>query len=139
MEASTGQYVIFDAYRNVTFEGDMTTNKYNGFNVNEGGAMNKNTSIFMAPFNGIYEFSFYASSTRKVRVRLWVNGRDRATVQKDYIMDSGAPLSTLSMSAILEMVANDKVSCFLEKGGPLYEKDGQSMIPHFTGKLLALK
>ena len=111
--------VIFDAYRNSTFEGDMTTITYDGLNVNEGKAMNKNTGIFKTPFNGIYEFGFYASSTRKVRVRLRVNGRDRATVQKDYIMESGSLLSTLSMSVILELVTNDKVSCFLEKGGPL--------------------
>ncbi len=33
--------VIFDAYGNVTFEGDITTITYDGLNVIEGGAMNK--------------------------------------------------------------------------------------------------
>ncbi len=39
--------------------------------------------------------------------------------RRDYIGHSIAPLATLSMSVILQMVVNDnKVSCFLEKGGP---------------------
>jgi len=97
----------------------MTTIRYDGLNVNEGGAMNKDTGIFTTPFNDIYEFSFYASSIAKARVRLRANGKDRATTQRDYIGDSNAPLAMLPMSAILELVANDKVSCFLEKGGPI--------------------
>jgi len=134
---SSRPVVVFDAYRNVTYKGAMTTITYNGLNVNEGGAMNKDTGTFKTPFNGIYEFSFYAISKLKVRVRLRVNGRDRAMTQKN--RSEGGPLATLSMSVILELVANDKVSCFLEKGGPLYERDTQSMTTHFTGKLLALK
>ncbi len=117
----------------------MTTITYNGLNVNEGRAMNKDTGIFTTPFNGIYEFSFYAISTRKIRVRLRLNGIDRAMTQKDFMHECGSPLATLSMSVILELVTNDKVSCFLEKGGSLYERDTQSMSTHFTGKLLELK
>ena len=133
--------VVFDAFRNFDFKGDLTTITYDGLNVNEGGAMNKDTGTFKASFNGIYEFSFYASSMQKVRIRLRVNGNVRATDQKDHLFYKGltAPVVTLSMSVILELKANDKVSCFLEKGGALYERETHSMTTHFTGQLLALK
>ena len=150
--------VIFDAYRNTPYSDRGTIITYEGLHVNEGNAMNPNTVIFTAPLKGIYTFSFHAMTDRSrtyiepIRIRLQVNGQWKATTehhgQAPSANFSGAIFlgvqipshytHMLAMSVILELKANDKVSCWFQTGGGIADwKD--SMITHFTGHLLALK
>lgn len=101
--------------------------------LNEGGAMNLTSGIFIVPVNGIYHFEFNGmGNSDYLAISLHVNGNYVASVF-DKQSSVSLRLDKMSLAGSLRLKANDKVNMYLKEGS-IYDDGGYAT--RFVGWLV---
>lgn len=107
--------------------------------LNLGNGMDRTTGVFTVPLAGTYYFQFSGITNKNLEILLQVNGQNIALSAIDLSFTNGASFYTgVTLTASLQLKANDRVNLYNNGDGELYQPDGVMDVPntHFTGWLV---